>query len=173
MQPFWGRSSFSILLQKEIFWGRRPMGRVYNMVANGHDDIRIGSLQHLIRIYQQTRAWGCQLGWRHFQQTANSGWMGIHVWLWSLFSRTSRRPCWIWSCRKNIAKAGCKFKLIKVEVWFISFQIPALDNETCTSKFGGFTPRSTQLCAGNLWENIKFSVMWHFWFRRRDWQRLL
>merc|ERR1712012_752685 len=26
--------------------------------------------------------------------------------------------------------------------------IPALNNETCTTKFGGFTPRSTQLCAG-------------------------
>ena len=47
--------------------------------------------------------------------------MGIHVWLWSLFSRTSRRPCWIWSCRKNIAKAGCKFKLIKLEFWLRLF----------------------------------------------------
>ena len=26
------------------------MGRVHDMVANGHDDICIGSLQHLIRI---------------------------------------------------------------------------------------------------------------------------
>ena len=26
------------------------MGRVYDMVASGHDDICIGSLQHLIRI---------------------------------------------------------------------------------------------------------------------------
>merc|ERR1712013_636531 len=33
--------------------------------------------------------------------------------------------------------------------------IPALDNETCTTKFGGFTPRSTQLCAGG--ENGKDS----------------
>ena len=118
MQPFWGRSSLSILLPQEIFQGGRPMRRVNDMVVMM---IFVLVPCNTLKKYQQTSAWGYQLGWRHFQQTANSGWMGIHIWLWSLFARTSRRLGWIWSCRKNIAKAGCKFKLTKLQFWLRIF----------------------------------------------------
>jgi len=49
-QTFWGRSSLSILLPKEIFWGGRPMRRVWWI-----DDVCIGTLQNLIRISSDER----------------------------------------------------------------------------------------------------------------------
>ena len=63
---------------------------------------------------------------------------------------------------RTLQKLDVSLNWLKWSFDYIFFQIPALDNETCTTKFGGFTPRSTQLCAGNLRDNNKFLVMWHF-----------
>ena len=63
---------------------------------------------------------------------------------------------------RTLQKLDVSLNWLNCSFDYVSFQIPALDNETCTTKFGGLTPRSTQLCAGHLRDNIEFLVMWHF-----------